>query len=106
MSELKNIPGIPPRTSTAPATPSPDYFESRAAAQNAVRVREVQLGRTFSTPEDARAAWIIESTLMALQACEVVTRLGAPQTQAKAPEVAAFAAVEKALTLSDDSKAA
>jgi hypothetical protein len=89
----------------AQATPSPDYFAARATAENSVRLRGEQLGRAYATPEDARAAWIIESTLMALQPCQYATRLDAPQTQAKSPEVGAFAAVEKALTLGSDEPA-
>jgi hypothetical protein len=104
MSELKQIPGLPPRQ-LAQATPSPDYFAARATAENSVRLRGEQLGRTYATPEDARAAWIIESTLMALAPCQSTTRLDAPQTQPKSPEVSAFAAVEKALTLGGDEPA-
>lgn len=100
----RKVANLPPRQLAQP-TPGPDYFASRATAENSVRLRCEQLGRTYSTPEDARAAWIIESTLMALQPCQTTTRLDAPQTQAKSPEVSAFAAVEKALTLGGDEPA-
>lgn len=89
----------------APVTPSPEYFQIRAAAENLVRLRCEQLGRNYSTAEDARGAWIIESAAMMLQKVEKVTSLGAVQTQAASPNVAGYNAVERAMMAVDEIEA-
>jgi hypothetical protein len=90
----------------APVTPSPEYFQIRAAAENLVRLRCQQLGRDYSTAEDARGAWIIETSAMMLQKVEKQTSLGAPQTQAQSPTLAGYNKVERAMMAVDELEAA